>query len=581
MSTGKYWQIVNRKLMAKSLGELSYEGILKPVQVSETEFRVDLKSGVVYLFSAWLGIWDHLRVQPQSIRRIQNQQQDQGEEAAQFFIDAQSDLEMTDVTLGNFLEEMQSTLFSDLKILAKNSLMSVDKLASLDGNEIQTYLDGHPKILLNKGRMGWGVSDLDKYSPESAEACQLHWIAILKEKSIFGLQQGFQLQDLYDASLTNSARTAFESTLKSRGLKPDDYYFIPVHPWQWDRIVQIQFAGPIAYQHIVSLGLEGDFYRPQISLRTLSNVSRPKNLDLKLSVSVLNTSAVRGIPSRYMTSSPEVSSIVARICTDDSILRKAGTEVLEEKAGLSFQQPFFQQVKGAPYRYQESLGVIWRESVFSKLQGDELGINTGSLFHQDLAGKSLIGAYIQRSGLSVSVWLKHYFEVVVIPLYHLQLKYGIGLVAHGQNIVLKMKNFVPSGVLIKDFQGDLRISNQMKDHPLGKWSASLDSLPPEHLIHDLITGHLLTVLRFVSEALQESEGFIEKKFYEILAGTVQDYLAQQPDIPGSLNLLNPQLHRVLLNKVRFKIGYADSAERPLPMLGMELLNPLSPEALHD
>jgi aerobactin synthase len=32
--------------------------------------------------------------------------------------------------------------------------------------------------------------------------------------------------------------------------------------------------------------------------------------------------------------------------------------------------------------------------------------------------------------------------------------------------------------------------------------------------------------------------------------------------------------RVLVNKVRFKIGYADSHERPVPMVGDELLNPI-------
>ncbi|MCP5810431.1 IucA/IucC family siderophore biosynthesis protein, partial [Klebsiella pneumoniae] len=69
----------------------------------------------------------------------------------------------------------------------------------------------------------------------------------------------------------------------------------------------------------------------------------------------------------------------------------------------------------------------------------------------------LIGAYIDRSGLDAETWLTQLFRVVVVPLYHLLCRYGVALIAHGQNITLAMKEGVPQRVLLKDFQGDMRL----------------------------------------------------------------------------------------------------------------------------
>lgn len=63
------WTLVNLNLLAKTLGELSYEEILKPVSTGKGTYSVKLASGAEYTFSAWMGIWDHLRVDPLSIKK--------------------------------------------------------------------------------------------------------------------------------------------------------------------------------------------------------------------------------------------------------------------------------------------------------------------------------------------------------------------------------------------------------------------------------------------------------------------------------------------------------------------------------
>lgn len=297
-------------------------------------------------------------------------------------------------------------------------------------------------------------------------------------------------------------------------------------------------------------------------------------MDIKIPITILNTSSFRGIPEKYISEAPALSNSFADLCAQDALLSKSGTQVLKEFAGISVKHPQFQQIDGAPYRYQEMLGAIWRQSTQALINSSQKAVIAGSLMHRDLKGKSLLAAYAQASGLSLTSWLTAYFRSVILPLYHLQLKYGIGLVAHGQNVVVRMTDFIPDGLFLKDFQGDLRLTTDST-----ALTQSLTRLPAHYLIHDLVTGHFVTVLRYLSESLQESENFSEKDFYQILGHVLKQYLEVHPELVSvknfsAMDLLQKTFPRVLVNRVRFKIGYADSAERPVPLLGDDLLNPI-------
>ena len=568
----KNWNQVNLNLIAKSIGELCYEQILTAKKLSDNRYELSLQSGAVYYFSAWMGIWDHLRVEAATI----NKEGADSVSAGQFFIDAKSELAMTDIVLGNFLEEMNNSLYADMHLLEKQKETKAREMVLWDGEKIQSYLSGHPKILLSKGRVGWGAPELERFAPESENSFELFWVAVRKDFLICSFDDQVNDLSLLKESLDSFDLEQFHLNLDKKNLKFDDFHFLPVHPWQWSRFIKIQFQSAIHEGKIVELGSFGDEYLPQISIRTLRNSSRPEKLDIKLPLTILNTSAIRGIPSKYINIGTKLSRHILSICKEDSLLNHLNTDVLLEKAGMSVRHPEFSQVELAPYRYNELLGAIWRESASSKLNADETAIMTGCLFYQDPENNSLIGAIIEKSKLSKAEWLKSYFEYVFIPLYHLQLKYGLGLVAHGQNIILKMKKFVPCGVILKDFQGDLRLSsnsilNEREDFK--EIAQKLDKLPAHYLIHDLMTGHLVTVLRFVSEVMHESDHFSELDFYKILADVIENY-SKDHVVPDELNFLNKSIPRVLVNKVRFKIGYGDSSERPTPMVGSDLISPL-------
>jgi aerobactin synthase len=264
VNSASIWHIINCELIAKAISELTFEEILIPSQ-SKNEFSLTTSSGALWKFQGIKGVWGSLKIKPETLTRNGSETF----EASEFFLDIQTETAMDDITLGNFFEEMHNTLLADFHLKKSSEGFCVRKLSLLDGESLQRYLNGHPKILLSKGRVGWTASDREIYSPETAKPFQLFWIEVLGEK-------------------------------------------MPVHPWQWDRYISTQFLGEIAKGNIIPLGVMGDFYLPQTSLRTLSNVTDPKKPDIKLPLSVLNTSCVRGLPAKYVEMGKDLSEALPR-----------------------------------------------------------------------------------------------------------------------------------------------------------------------------------------------------------------------------------------------------------------------------
>ena len=73
-------------------------------------------------------------------------------------------------------------------------------------------------------------------------------------------------------------------------------------------------------------------------------------------------------------------------------------------------------------------------------------------------------------------------------------------------------------------------------------------LPAHYLIHDLLTGHFVTVLRFVSPWLSRM-GVAETQFYRYLHEEIQAYQVVHPELSERfmmLNLLTEKIEKVCL-----------------------------------
>lgn len=565
--------IANKDLIAKAIGELFYEELISPIVLSEGIYELKL-SEVTYRFNARETIWSSLEVDSNTIERTPKQSY---LSAAQFFLDTKSVHQMSDITLGNFLEELNATLSREVVILERNESVNAEKLLEMNETDLQSHLCGHPKILLNKGRLGWGQEDSKHYSPEVAPRFKLHWVALKRERATMAFSRGIEIEHLLSESMDESEISRFNKKVTEQGAESQNYVYLPVHPWQWDHVISIQFTHEFYERTLIDLGVFGDDYAPQVSLRTLTNISRPSSLDIKLPLTILNTSAIRGLPLKYVKAGVALSDFIEEQINQDSLLSGLRMNVLKERAGIAYSSEHFEMVKGAPYRYHEYLGATWRESAPMKAKRDfnARSLMTGALLFVDSKGNSLIEEIIKRSGLDPTEWMSAYFKHVVTPLYHLQVKHGLGLVSHGQNIVLILNNYKPSGVFIKDFGGDLRLAQNFKAHYKDiEALEAITSLPPNYLIHDLYTGHFITTLRYLSGLMNRQGLMAEADFYQIAGRELKRYIDENP-IGEAPNILAPTFERVLINAVRFEIGYGDSASRPVPKLGSALKNPLA------
>ncbi|GEM_PF-90392 len=600
LSKKRLWHLANQQLIARAISEFVYEQELiaspsredqsreeqsrkepsRKEQCVNNTYQVTL-GDATYQFNATPTLWDLLVIKPTSLSRDEESATD----ALQFCLDIKVALSVDEIIFGNWLEDVQNTLHNEFQRLQKLAQYHAEELLKLDEPQLQGLLDAHPKIIANRGRLSWGANDNEQFAPESLQSFQLEFLAAHKSILTTGHLDTLDNHQLMHTMMQGSdylkLTDKLNATIANTEYRAEDFALIPSHPWQLQHYIRPQFQWAIQQQTLIRLGQTGDYYQPQQSIRTLSNITRPEQPDVKLAITILNTSCYRGVPEKFIAAGHHISHWLYTLTINDSLFAERHLRILEEPAGYYVSHQYQNKVTGAPYRYHEMLGCIWRQSAQAKqVHSDESHMLLSALLQKDLNGNALIKTLITSSKLTTSEWLQRLFSVMSIPLYHLLVKYGVGVIAHGQNVVVYFKQSVPYAIAIKDFHGDLRLL----DSELPEQSALapeakklLTKLPKEHLVHDLLTGHFISVYRFLSPLVAEQTEVSEATFHQLLAGQIDAYQQSQPQYAERFqwfDLFRPQVERICLNNVRFDIGYQDNAERPLPKLGSHLTNPI-------
>ncbi|USD67616.1 IucA/IucC family protein [Vibrio sp. SCSIO 43136] len=570
------WRLANQKIICKTISELNFEELIEiqtPSLSSNSSKKATLDiNNRQWGFNYRMSIWGMVMPTIGTVSVDGNK----NPTISEFIVDLKNLVDISEINVAGFMEEINQTLYSEMKHLEKLSTISAKSLIELDETSRQQFLDAHPKLVANKGRLGWGTNELDQFSPEAAAPIALTYLAIKKHCCLSGYEQGLDQKTLIQSLVSKQTFESFERKL------PNDweaqFHIFAVHPWQLDRFIRIQYTEWFIEGNIIELGCDQANWVAQQSIRTLSNKSTSVFYDTKTAITILNTSCYRGIPGKYIEQGAKISNWLEGTVSSDSTLKTLGLHVQKEVAGVFCPHPYQSQVGGS-YRYNEMLGCIWRQSAQSILKPGQRPLSMSTLMQGDAEGNSCIGALIEASSVTPREWLQRMFHHVVTPLYHLMCQYGVALVAHGQNITLILQDNLPVGCIIKDFHGDLRLVDQDYSELETLDTAiksNLGRLPSEYLVHDLLTGHFVTVLRFISPWM-EQEGISEQEFYGMLGKEILDYQEQHPQLKErfkQFDLLKPEIEKICLNRVRFRLGLNDTNERPVPELGTPIKNPL-------
>jgi siderophore synthetase component len=562
------WETVNKHLLAKMLAEYMYEEMIHPV-VKEGEYVLKVTEDRKYRYKAEKRFFDSYDVDPESIEVLDEGIWKPAINAIVFLTDIQSMIGMSAETAGHLIKELNHTLVADANLLNHHKKTS-DELTELDYAELEGEMSGHPWITYNKGRIGFGFDDYTKYAPENQKERKLFWIAVHRERARFHSVRELNYERLINRELDKEWIERFNSILRNREKLPTDYFFMPVHEWQWKNVLIQNFPEDLAKGMIVPLEEGSDFYLPQQSIRTFVNTSDRYKSHVKLPMSILNTLVYRGLPAERTVIAPLVTEHIKGIYENDSFLREVCEVVLPgEVASINVDHPHYSKLKGAPYQYLEMLGVIWRESIYTYLKEGEKPITLAALHHVDTNGKPFIQSLIEKSGLTPDEWVKQFFGVIMPPLLHFLYQYGTVFSPHGQNTILILKDYKPVRLAVKDYVDDVNISDQPfpeLEHVPEELRTVLRSEPPEGLTQFIFTGLFICHLRYMSNVLVNRGLIEETAFWSHLGRSIEEYQERFPHLEERFKLFDffkPTMTKLCLNRNRMvDDGYGDGEDRP-------------------
>lgn len=576
------WRRAGRELLAKALAELSYEQLLEPVETEPGRYRIDLPGGVSYTFAARRTAFAHWRVDSGSLARTASGVEETAEDPLRFLLDARTTLGMSGDTTGHLVRELTATLTADTRLLGADAATAAE-LADLNYVELEGHQTGHPWLLPNKGRMGFSASDAARYAPEARQEHRLPWIAVDRSLADPRSVEGLPREELIAGELDTATREQFSGELTGRGLDPDEYVWMPVHPWQWDEVVLPMFAQDLAAQRIVPLGEGPDRYSAQQSIRTFANLDRPEQHYVKLPLSILNTLVWRGLPTERTVAAPAVTSWMLGIAGADEFLRdEARAVLLGEVASVTVQHPVLERIEDVPYQYRELLGTIWRESLEGKLDAGERARTLAALLHVDRDGRAFVTELVERSGLDAETWLQRLFGALLPALLHFLYQYGVVFSPHGENtIVVFDEHDVPGRLAVKDFVDDVNVSAtplpELADMP-PEVDAALLREPPEFLRQFIQSGLFVGHFRYLAPLVEEHLGVPEDRFWTMVREEVLAHQKRFPELAERFemfDLLTPEIERLCLNRNRMLLdAYRDRPERPHAAVHGHVPNPL-------
>jgi siderophore synthetase component len=545
------WRQAGSLVLHKMLGELSYEGMLRPESDTPTtdrgyrEWTLTLPDAE-YRFTARRGAFESWSVCPLSATRNGKRADD----PRVLVVDARAELGLTGLRLAEVLAELTATVTNEATRLAHAPTAA--ELVALDYDTADGHLTGHPRLVMNKGRVGFSSTDRDRYAPESGAGFGLPWLAVHRDHASFRCVDELTEEGLLTDELGADQLAVFRAALST----PDDYVLVPVHPWQLDEIVGTLYAAELASGVVVSLGEGRDRYRPHQTVRTLANAGHPTRHDVKTAVSVRNTLVYRGLNAAATLAAPEVTTWLRKVHDNDELLRdRYRFDLLGEVASVSVRHPMFGAIDELPYRFHETLGALWREPIRTRLAAGERAISFAALPYRGPDNESVIARLVTESGMDTHDWLRSLLDMTLTPLLHWLLEHGVGFCPHGQNLILITDDRgTPLRVAIKDFaQGVDLLDEHLPAYDLLGATAAADMLRwPAHLLaQSLFSSVFAGQLRFLAEILDEELDYSRPQLWSQVRDIVQSYRDSHPtsaDRFDACGLFAADIERVCLNR---------------------------------
>lgn len=550
------WSRANALLLRKCLSELSHERLLAPEALQSdgvwTAYRLAVPaSEVEYRFRARQLPLNDWMIDLDSIQRLDNFTA-QPLDALKFIIEFADQIGISQAMLPTYMEEISSTLYSSAYKLANNHT-TARQLTEADFQTVETSMtEGHPSFIANNGRIGFDAGDYVRYAPEAANPLKLVWVAVHHDKAHFASTENLPYEKLIAEELGDAQICAFTQKLVDIGVDPKNYYFMPVHPWQWQNKLLTVFAPDIARQFLIFLGEGEDQYLAQQSIRTFFNASQPRHRYVKTALSILNMGFMRGLSPYYMATTPGINEWLAELVENDTYLQSTGFKILQEVASLGYHNHYFEEAIKGDSAYKKMFAALWRENPVAQLQPNQRLMTMAALLHTDKHGDALIVEMIKSSGLGTRDWLKRYMHAYLSPLLHCFYQYDLVFMPHGENLILRFENNIPVNAFMKDIAEEIAVMNPHASLPEKAKRLAVD-VPEELKILSIFTDVFAGVFRFIARILEEHGDYPAGQFWQVVAEVVRDYQIQYPELAEKFaryDMFGPEFTHSCLNRLQ-------------------------------
>ncbi|WP_289034750.1 IucA/IucC family protein [uncultured Roseibium sp.] len=311
----------------------------------------------------------------------------------------------------------------------------------------QALMSGHPTH--PNPRSKDEVDDVSSalYSPELAGKFPLFWV--LAARSILVLKDaGKHSAEDYCRDLAQ----ADETLPKSLKVEiPEGFVPVPWHPWQAPRLLADQrVINWIAEGKMIPVGSAGQPFAATASMRGVHAHHAPSMLKFSLSMRLTN--------SKRVLSRKEVERGIQMCRLLDS---PVGTDISRQEPGLHIlREPAYAALKAQDGGALEESFVVFRENPFRDPASDG-PVMLASLCEERLDERSPLGMLIERRAektgealaASAGEWLAAFVDVAVAPLARVRSRHGLLFGSHQQNMMISLKDGLPSAVWVRDCQG--------------------------------------------------------------------------------------------------------------------------------
>ncbi|MGH3088813.1 MAG: IucA/IucC family protein [Rubrobacteraceae bacterium] len=312
-------------------------------------------------------------------------------------------------------------------------------------------VEGHNLHPSSKTKTGLDPRAVLRHSPEMDGDASLRLVAVRRDLAVSASVDGKPFDEVLFSRLPG-VRDKAESELAKAGLRPRDYTFVLVHPWQFERVLPGVYAGEIARRDVVPF--------PGVSVPASSTSSfrtvllRDADLAVKVSVSSRMTSTVRSISAQTARNAPEFTRVMDEALAREPALAESFVPI-RELVGVHF--------AGDAEEKRRSLSAVLREGMEHHLSPGDLPIVGCALYAESpVTGKSVLAELIEayrRSTGSPSLghaafrFVSEYARIVVPGFLTMMSVYGVGLEGHLQNCVPVFEDGRPVRLLFRDWGG--------------------------------------------------------------------------------------------------------------------------------